>query len=217
MRSRASASRDASMPRSRSSSARVAAASGGGGRRNWPPEESTQVRQAPAPGSARSAASGWWAPAAPAKARAAPMSNAAPAARRRTRVKQAMTSPCAPDRPGSQGSLISRGEKACDAPHTTGAGVEAPLGHRLLQVLVDLRQEGLGVQPGLVLADQDRQVLGHLAALDGLDANPLKRLGEGGDVRRVVEFTAVGQAARPGEDGSDRVGRGLAAFLVLAV
>src|SRR3954452_16355657 len=44
-------------------------------------------------------------------------------------------------------------------------------GHGLLQVAVDRRQEILGVQPGLVLGDQQRQVLGHLTALDGLDAD----------------------------------------------
>ena len=37
------------------------------------------------------------------------------------------------------------------------------------------------------------------------------------DVRRVVELAAVVEAARPGEDRGDRVGRGRLALLVLAV
>jgi hypothetical protein len=38
------------------------------------------------------------------------------------------------------------------------------------------------------LRDQDRQVLGHLARLDGLDADLLERVGELHDVRRAVEL-----------------------------
>ena len=41
--------------------------------------------------------------------------------------------------------------------------------HRLLQVLVDLVEEAGGGEPFLVGADQQRQVLGHVAGLDGVD------------------------------------------------
>ena len=42
--------------------------------------------------------------------------------------------------------------------------------HRLLQVLVDLVEEAGGREPLLVGADQEREVLGHEAGLDGVDA-----------------------------------------------
>ena len=66
-------------------------------------------------------------------------------------------------------------------------------------------------------ADQQGQVLGHLAAHDRLDADPLERVGERGDLGRPVQLAAVGQAPGPGEDRGDRVGRGRLALLVLAV
>src|SRR5215208_4430182 len=53
-----------------------------------------------------------------------------------------------------------------------------PLGHLGLEVGVQRFEEVLGVQVGLARVDQDREVLGHLAALDGLDADLLERLGE---------------------------------------
>jgi hypothetical protein len=62
----------------------------------------------------------------------------------------------------------------------------------------------------------DNQVLGHEAGLDRLDADPLEGVGELQD-GVVVELGAVGEAARPGEDRGDRVGRGFLALLVLAV
>ena len=43
----------------------------------------------------------------------------------------------------------------------------------------------------VVGADEDRQVAGHVAALDRVDADPLQRFGEAHDVRRVVEPAAV--------------------------
>ena len=62
----------------------------------------------------------------------------------------------------------------------------------------------------------DGEVLGHEAALDGLDAGRLEVEGvlvQGGV---VVELGAVHEAARPGVDRGDRVGRRLLALLVLA-
>jgi hypothetical protein len=70
----------------------------------------------------------------------------------------------------------------------------------------------------VLLAARDGQVLGHDAlAVDDVDAGLLERLGELDDLGRAVELAALGEAARPGEDGRDRVGRGRVAFLVLAV
>src|SRR5690606_19266945 len=91
------------------------------------------------------------------------------------------------------------------------------LGHLLLQVLVQRGEEFLGGQPLLVLADEQRQVLGHLAALDGLDDDLLQGLGEAHDLRGGVELAALLQAAGPGEDRGDRVGGGRLALLVLPV
>ncbi len=91
------------------------------------------------------------------------------------------------------------------------------LGHRLLEVLVELVEELRGGQPLLVGADQQRQVLGHVAGFDRVDADLLQRLGELLHVGRAVELAAVLEAAGPGEDRGDRVGRGLLALLVLAV
>src|SRR3546814_20812435 len=41
-------------------------------------------------------------------------------------------------------------------------------GHRLLQVFVELVHEVVGGHPLLVRADEQRQVLGHVAGLDGI-------------------------------------------------
>src|SRR5690606_40442764 len=60
--------------------------------------------------------------------------------------------------------------------------------HRLLQVLVDLVEEADGRQPGLVGADEQRKVLGHVAGLDGLDAHRLQRVDEELQLRIVVEL-----------------------------
>ena len=78
-------------------------------------------------------------------------------------------------------------------------------------------QELVGGEPRRVPADQQRQVLGHLSTLDGLDAHLLERLGELRDLRRAVDLAAVGDAPGPGEDRRDRVGRRLLALLPLPV
>lgn len=66
--------------------------------------------------------------------------------------------------------------------------------------------------------DGEGEVLGHdLVVLDGLDAGRLERAAEAGEGLVVVELGAEAEAARPGEDGGDGVGRGLVALLVLAV
>src|SRR5436309_294226 len=81
------------------------------------------------------------------------------------------------------------------------------------EVLLKGVHEVVGGQPWRVPADQQRQVLGHLTALHGLDAHLLQRLGEPGHGRRAVQLAAVLQAPGPREDRRDRVGRGLLAAL----
>src|SRR5690606_8763984 len=90
-------------------------------------------------------------------------------------------------------------------------------GHGLVQVFGDLVEEALGGQPALLVADPQRQVLGHVAALDGVDDDLLERLGEGDQLLVAVQLAAVLEAARPSVDRGDRVGRGGLPLLVLAV
>src|SRR5699024_6523172 len=85
------------------------------------------------------------------------------------------------------------------------------------QVFVQCGEELLGGEPILFAADQQRQVLGHLTALDGLDDDVLERVGELDDLRGVVQLAPVLQTTGPGKDGRDRVGRGGFALLVPAV
>src|SRR5690606_17670395 len=92
-----------------------------------------------------------------------------------------------------------------------------PGGHFRFEVLDNRLEELLGRHPRLVGADQQREILGHLAALDRVDADLLERFGKANDVRRVVEPAAVDEATGPGEDAGDRVGAGRLALLVLAI
>src|SRR5215831_4319852 len=57
--------------------------------------------------------------------------------------------------------------------------------HRLLEVVVDPVEEADGREPFLVGADQQREVLGHVAGLDGVDADLLERRGELREIRVV--------------------------------
>ena len=68
------------------------------------------------------------------------------------------------------------------------------LSHRLLQILVDLVEEAGGREPGLVGADEQRQVLGHEAGLDRLDADLFQRVGEALQFGVVVELGAMREA-----------------------
>src|SRR5690606_31022798 len=96
--------------------------------------------------------------------------------------------------------------------------LESPLlAHRRLQALVQLREELLRGQPGLLRADQQREVLRHVARLDAVDADALQRLRELREVGVVVQLRAVCQPSSPREDRGDRVGGGLLALLVLPV
>src|SRR5512139_2803164 len=96
------------------------------------------------------------------------------------------------------------------------SGGNSLLGHCGFEILADRLEELLSGHPSLLGANKQRKVLGHLASFDGLDANALQRFGEAHDFRRLVELAAELQAASPGEDRRDRVGRGRLALLVLA-
>src|SRR3546814_2051754 len=60
-------------------------------------------------------------------------------------------------------------------------------------------------------------LLGHLAALDGRDADFFEIVGEFDQRGIAVELAAMLEAASPGEDRRDRVGRGRLALLVHSV
>ena len=72
-------------------------------------------------------------------------------------------------------------------PHTGKGGLR----HRLLQILVHLVQESFRGQPLLVGTDQQRQILGHEAVLDGLHRDLLQRLGKVHQRGIVVERRAM--------------------------
>src|SRR5689334_23227499 len=64
---------------------------------------------------------------------------------------------------------------------------------RGLEVLVERGQELLGGLERRVPVDEQRQVLGHLAALDRADDHLLELVGELGDGGGAVELPAVGE------------------------
>ena len=68
------------------------------------------------------------------------------------------------------------------------------LPHLLLEVLVDLVEEAFGRQPFLVGADEKRQILGHEAGLDRLDADFFQRVGEFGE---PLVRSSLARCARP--------------------
>lgn len=75
-----------------------------------------------------------------------------------------------------------------------------------------------GERGGYILGavDDERKVLGHLAALHALDARGLELLAEVRKRRVLVQPCAVRQAPRPCKDGRDAVSARLAALLVHA-
>ncbi|EBA07220.1 NADP-dependent isocitrate dehydrogenase protein [Sagittula stellata E-37] len=102
---------------------------------------------------------------------------------------------------------------------TDGWPAHAPASarQRLVQPLVDLLQKSHRGQPALIGTHQQRQVLGHVAGLHGLDDHPLQRLGKVLQRRVAVQLRAVLQPAGPGIDRRDGVGGGRLALLVLTV
>src|SRR5208283_4124133 len=91
------------------------------------------------------------------------------------------------------------------------------LPHRLLQILVDLVEKARRREPFLLGADEQRQILGHAAALHRRNANVFERLGEARERGVVVELRAMREAARPGEDRGDRIRRRRMPLLMLAI
>ena len=69
----------------------------------------------------------------------------------------------------------------------------------------------------MVGTDQNREILCHVAIFNGLDADPFQRFGKTRHIGRIIELAAIDQAAGPGEDRGDRVGRGRLALLMLAI
>src|SRR5262249_26956367 len=97
------------------------------------------------------------------------------------------------------------------------SGCDSLFGHRGLEI-VDHRLEKLfGRHPCLLGADQDGEVLGHLPALDRLDADAFERLGESYHIRCVIELAPILEPAGPGEDRGNGVGRCRLALLMHAV
>src|SRR5690606_16305755 len=78
-------------------------------------------------------------------------------------------------------------------------------GHPCLEVLVEGREELLRRLVRLLGADEEREVLRHLARLDRLDDDVLEREAEVNELLVAVELAAMREAARPGEDRGDRV------------
>src|SRR3546814_16759157 len=76
--------------------------------------------------------------------------------------------------------------------------------HLLFEILDDRLEEAFGGQPVLVGADQQREVLGHLAALDRRDADLFEIFGEFGQRGIIVELAAVLEAAGPGKRSEER-------------
>src|SRR4051794_8651889 len=93
----------------------------------------------------------------------------------------------------------------------------AAVGHLRFEVPDDRLEELLGRHPRLLGADEDREVLGHVAGLDRLDAYAFQRLGEAHHIWRVVELAAKLETAGPGEDRGNRVGRRRLALLMHSI
>ena len=154
-----------------------------------------------------------------------------------SRSRRAMTQPAPPGRwalrtrPGwrqrgrdGEGQQLRRAQTGAAAasaarPITSRARrrMAQPLcGHGYFEVLDDGLEEAFGGQPGLFGADEQREVLGHLAAFDGFDADPFERFGEF-DNFGVLSAPAIAQPAGPGKDAGDGVGAGRLPLLVLAI
>ncbi len=119
--------------------------------------------------------------------------------------------------------LVKKVEVSHDPNRVKQHGSTASLAQLLVEALRDLVDEVAGVEVvgpldvGHAALDAQRQVLGHEAGLDGVDAGGLeggRELGQGGV---GVQLGPVLEAARPREDGRDWVRARLAARLVLTV
>ena len=85
------------------------------------------------------------------------------------------------------------------------------------RIVADGVEEAFGGEPGLLVADEEGEILGHLAAFDGVDDDLFQEQRVIDELLVVVELAAMGEAARPGEDRGDGIRRGRLALLVLAI
>ncbi len=89
----------------------------------------------------------------------------------------------------------------------------------LSELLVNLLEEGEGLEVvrlvEVLAVDSKGKVLGHLTALNSLNACLLESLSKDPQVIVVIELGTVGETASPGKDGRDGVGGGGLALLIL--
>src|SRR5262245_11836592 len=79
--------------------------------------------------------------------------------------------------------------------------------HPFPKLLIDRLHELVGRQMRMVVANQNRQILGHPAGLDDVHTHVLESVGKGHDVGRVVELAAILKPAGPRIDRGNRIGR----------
>ena len=139
----------------------------------------------------------------------------------------AVWAPRDPARSGARRADAATGaEDASEAPSIGSRGplrgVDHPEGE-LPQAMAFLRFASMAarkssvVSHGLVLGDEQREVLGHLAALDGLDETSSSVSAKSMTSGVPSSLPRCARPPRPGVDRGDRVGRGRLALLVLAV
>ena len=74
---------------------------------------------------------------------------------------------------------------------------------RLVQVFVNLFEKAHGGQPPLIRADKQRQIFGHITALDRFDDHPFQRFGKAQQGGIAVQFGAMLEPAGPSVDRGD--------------
>src|SRR5882762_11853861 len=95
--------------------------------------------------------------------------------------------------------------------YNSSAGSSFQLSHLLLQVCIDGIQKFFRIQVMLTMlylitVHAYCKVLGHLAALDRLDADGFQRIGKPDQRLIAIQLPAEGQAPGPRKDRGDRVG-----------
>lgn len=83
-----------------------------------------------------------------------------------------------------------------------------PGSHFGFEVGIERIEKLLGGEPSLLFADQNCQVLGHLAAFNGFDADFFQGVSKPNHVRGAIEFAAIFKPLAPRENRRDRIGRG---------
>ena len=75
-----------------------------------------------------------------------------------------------------------------------------PATHFDFEIGAHLLEELLRGHPRLIRSDQNREILGHMAVFNSLDAHFLKRFCKTRYIRRFVKFATEFQTASPCED-----------------